>query len=568
MSALHNLNTRKKLVVVLVVMMLFLAIVTAVGLVAMQTISRAKDAVTDLTALTNDVNMERMGIMARMLVSTEEDKKTWHDSIEQRALETYQVIGRLGNYFTRPAESDKIKQIETTLKDYDNARQDVYVRIDSHEMEEAKNVIFHPQTERYNHIAKLAGELQSVAAREAAYQIKMSKIIFLICLGLALLAAAIMVWWLERVIATPLREVTGLANKIASGDLNVDLTSVNGRKDEVGQLTAEFSRMVRSLNKTAQVAERISQGDLTAKITPQSERDVLGNAFATMIVSLQRLTADITQGVNVLGSSATEILASTSQVVSSATETATAVTETTATVEEVKQTAQVASQKARYVAESAQKSAQVSQAGQQAVEDTIEGTHRIRQQMESIAESIIKLSEQSHAIGELIASVNDLAEQSNLLAVNASIEAAKAGDHGKGFAVVAQEVKSLAEQSKGATAQVRSILSDIQKATSAAVMATEQGSKAVEAALRLSAEAGESISVMAASIGDSAQAAAQIAASGQEQLVGMDQVALAMQSINDASTQNVSAMEQLKSAAQNLSDLGHDLKTVVDQYRI
>ena len=90
--------------------------------------------------------------------------------------------------------------------------------------------------------------------------------------------------------------------------------------------------------------------------------------------------------------------------------------------------------------------------------------------MESVAQSIVRLSEQSQTIGEIIATVNDLAEQSNLLAVNAAIEAAKAGEHGKGFAVVAQEVKSLAGQSKQATNQVRAILGDIQKATNAAAM--------------------------------------------------------------------------------------------------
>src|SRR2546429_5481422 len=120
----------------------------------------------------------------------------------------------------------------------------------------------------------------------------------------------------------------------------------------------------------------------------------------------------------------------------------------------------------------------------------------IRGQMSSIAESILSLSAQSQAIGAIIASVDDLAAQSKLLAVNAAIEAAKAGEQGKGFAVVAQEVKSLAEQSKQATVQVRKLLNDIQKATSAAVMATEQGNKAVEAGVKQSTEAGGSIRVL------------------------------------------------------------------------
>src|SRR6202040_2836592 len=112
------------------------------------------------------------------------------------------------------------------------------------------------------------------------------------------------------------------------------------------------------------------------------------------------------------------------------------------------------------------------------------------------------LSEQSQTIGQIIAPVEDLAAQSNLLAVNAAIEAAKAGEYGRGFGVVAQEVKSLAEQSRQATNQVRTILSDIQKATTTAVLATEQGTKAVEVGARQTEVAGESIQALTASVGD------------------------------------------------------------------
>jgi hypothetical protein len=176
------------------------------------------------------------------------------------------------------------------------------------------------------------------------------------------------------------------------------------------------------------------------------------------------------------------------------------VSETTTTVEEVKQTAQMASDKARHVSDTAQKTVQISLGGRRSVEESIEAMHRIQEQMESIAQSIVRLSEQGQAIGEIIATVNDLAEQSNLLAVNAAVEAAKAGEQGKGFVVLAQEVKSLAGQSKQATAQVRSILGDIQKATGAAVMAAEQGSKAVETGMTLSAQVRETIVALADSI--------------------------------------------------------------------
>ncbi|MDP2241857.1 MAG: methyl-accepting chemotaxis protein, partial [Burkholderiales bacterium] len=231
------------------------------------------------------------------------------------------------------------------------------------------------------------------------------------------------------------------------------------------------------------------------------------------------ITRQLRESIAQLSSSSSEILATTTQVASGAAETASAVSETTATVEEVKQTAGVSSQKAKLVSESAQIASQASQAGRKSVDSAIQGMQRIQEQMESIAGSIVQLSEQSQAIGEIIATVGDLAEQSNLLAVNAAIEAAKAGEQGKGFAVVAQEIKSLSEQSRQAAAQVRGILGDIQKATSAAVLATEQGSKAVEAGVKQSTEAGESIRLLAEGVAESAQAAIQIAASSQQQMV-------------------------------------------------
>lgn len=329
--------------------------------------------------------------------------------------------------------------------------------------------------------------------------------------------------------------------------------------------------IIRPLGTAMGVAERVSSGDLTVTVPPARGRDemnLLLQTFGKMVENLRRQTMDIQEGVNVLAASAGEILAATTQVASSAAETASALNETTATVEEVKQTTQLAAQKARNVADTAQRSLQVSQGGKKSVEESIEGMNRIREQMATLAESIVSLSEQSHAIGEIIATVNDLAEQSNLLAVNASIEAAKAGEHGKGFAVVAHEVKSLADQSKQATAQVRALLNDIQKATNAAVMATEQGSKAVEAGEKQAAASGESIRLLTESISESANASVQITATSQQQMIGMDQVALAMENISEASTLSVTSTKQAEISAQALNELGQKLKLLVEQFKL
>ncbi len=383
----------------------------------------------------------------------------------------------------------------------------------------------------------------------------------------AALVASLAGFTITRNIARPLQVLTGVAERITVGDLSVQVSS-NGRRDEVGILAGTFDRMTQSLRVMAGAAEQIAAGDLRGTIKPQSANDVLGNAFARMVDNLREQTRQLVEGANVLGASANEIVASTAQLAATANESAAAVSETTTTVEEVKQTAQLASQKAKSVSDSAQKAAQISQSGRKSTEDVAAGMTRIRQQMDAIATSMVRLSEQSETIGEIIATVEDLASQSNLLAVNAAIEATKAGEHGKGFGVVAQEVKSLAEQSRQATKQVRTILGDIQKATTTAVMTTEQGSKAVEAGTRQTEVAGESIQALASSVTEAAQAATQIAASSQQQVVGVDQVAGAMESIKQASTQNVASATQLETSARNLSELGQRLKQIVERYKV
>jgi len=294
----------------------------------------------------------------------------------------------------------------------------------------------------------------------------------------------------------------------------------------------------------------------------------LAAIVAAVVIALllsSRIRKRLTQAVDRLGESASQLLAVAAQVSSGAAETASAVAETTATVEEVKQAATVSSEKALIVSHQSNESAEAAEDGRRAVDETLSGTRRTQEQMAIVAETIVRLSEQTQTVGDIIESVRDIAEQSNLLAVNAAIEAAKAGEHGRGFTVVAQEVRSLAEQSKSAVVQVQSILGDIQKATSSAVMAVEQVGSVVEASVRQSAESSEAIQAMADVAAESAQSAALIAASSQEQLAGMDQMVLAMSQINEAAAQNTGGTRQVEVEAHNLRDLGTQLRAMVEK---
>jgi methyl-accepting chemotaxis protein len=383
-----------------------------------------------------------------------------------------------------------------------------------------------------------------------------------LAVAIALLAG----YLITRNISGPLRSLTLTAERVTAGDLGVEEPD-STRGDEIGVLARALDRMRRSLRGMAETAEQIATGDLRASVTPQSRADVLGNAFARMTTDLRAQIKELIEGANVLSAAASEIVASSSQLAASATQSAAAVSETTTTVEEVRQTAQLASQKARLVSDSAQKAAQIGEGGRKSAQDVEAGMARIRRQMEQIAASMVQLSEQSQAVAQIIATVEDIATQSNLLAVNAAIEAAKAGEHGRGFGVVAQEVKTLAEQSRQATAQVRSILGDIQKATAAAVLATEEGGKVVDSGAQQADVAGTTIQALAASVNEAAQAAVQIAASSQQQLVGVDQVAGAMESIKEASAQNVVSATQLEATARGLQELGQRLQQMVGRYK-
>ena len=540
-----NLTTRAKLFLAFGLMLLLLASVMVTAYTGIRAIVASQKALyeqefttaVDLKEVRYNQMAMRASLLIMMLLADRTKQEALDQEIKERGKHNDETMQRLledgRDDKKRLAKLEELETIRTAWKQIRDAQ--VIPLIYEGKSEEAKKLMLGIQAERQGKMQAIADALVDevdAATRAAVLQSEQRAQETVRITGmvgvLALLLGVTMALFLTRILAYPLREISGVAERVASGDLTANMT-LNPRADEVGILAQSFRRLVENL------------------------RGVMG---------------EIVEGVNVLGSSASEILATTTQIATGAAETASAVSETTATVEEVRQTAQVASQKAKYVSESAQKAAQISQSGRQSVEAAIEAMNRIREQMASIAEGIVRLSDQSQAIAEILATVNDLAEQSNLLAVNAAIEAAKAGEQGKGFAVVAQEVKSLAEQSRQATAQVRAILGDIQKAINAAVLTTEQGSKVVEAGVQQSTQAGGAIRVLAESLAEATQAATQIAASSQQQLVGMDQVALAMENIKQATTQNVAGTKQAELAAQSLHNLGQKLQQLVAQYQV
>ncbi|TVM36491.1 methyl-accepting chemotaxis protein [Oceanidesulfovibrio marinus] len=392
-----------------------------------------------------------------------------------------------------------------------------------------------------------------------------NRIIIWIATGVAILLAIIMAYIITVSITRPLGRVVRAADEIAGGDL--DVTLPKGSKDELGVLSNAFQRMVASLRTLSLGMDSVAQGNLRVEITPQSDSDTMSRAMHTMVNNLRELTQQSREAIDTLAASIGEISASSAEFSSSAAETATSVTETSTTVDEVKQTANLANKKAKQVMDNAQEALRRAGDGKRYTEDIIQGMSQIRERMDFIAQNIIKLSDKSRMIAEIIEAVNDIADKSNILAVNASIEASKAGEEGKGFAVVAREIRNLSEQSKESTGRIRSILEDISKATSTAVLATEEGTKAVARGEELSSHAGEVILQLVNNANKDAQAASQIAASSQEELLGMEQVSQAMTAIKEATEQNVESASQLEKSLGILENLVQGLTRIVQRYK-
>lgn len=411
--------------------------------------------------------------------------------------------------------------------------------------------------------------------------------------GVAAFIVALCALWIAATLSRPIRQITDTARVVRSGRLDVEAYVTS--KDELRILAEAFNGMVRKLKTSMEdveqkageerkvkayledtvrryvaFVEQVGKGDLTGQltVTGQDDLDILGKNLNAMTSGLRNLATRMQEATSNISSAASEILATTSQQAATVSQQAASVNETSTTVQEVRQTAEQSHERVELVSRMVEESTEASKRGLDAVRETVTGMDNIKEQVANIAETILALSEQTQQIGAIIATVNDIADQSNLLALNAAIEAARAGEAGKGFAVVAGEVRSLAEQSRQATAQVKDILGDIQKATNTAVMVTEEGTKRTEVGQQLARSTGEAIEAIASRIQKVEEAARQIAASTRQQLAGMDQVNSAMESIDQAAGQTEAGTQQAEKAAAGLNELAEEIKAIVAQYKL
>ncbi|AHF05703.1 methyl-accepting chemotaxis protein [Desulfitobacterium metallireducens] len=399
---------------------------------------------------------------------------------------------------------------------------------------------------------------KSVSEKQATYQADMRKQVG-INVGIilvALVAVIAFALYFSRKISRPIIEVAEESKAVANGDFTREKLNVSS-KDELGDLADSFNKMSDSLR---ELVQRVSQASSQVAATSQ----------------------ELTAGAEQSAQASSEVAVSVTEMAQGAEKQKTTVDEVAAVAEQLAAGAEQIQANTGNVVSFAERTAQSADEGRTAITTTIEQMKQIQSVVNRSAEITLQLGERSQDIGKIVDTISAIADQTNLLALNAAIEAARAGEQGRGFAVVADEVRKLAEQSQEAAKEIAHLIASMQQDTEKAVSAMNNGTSVVETGSKVVAQAGEAFEEIAQQIEKVVAQVKGISEEMEQMTQGNERIASSVRDLDQISrviadqTQNVSAsseeqaasMEEIASSSQLLAKMAEELDQSLAKYKI